>query len=116
MRPDHFRGPCDLIPLNSCSPIIGRFANRGLVFLSSTWGLPVALSIGDFSHTTLPQSAAPQRLTATFASPAWVSQMPEGSSARDAPALDVTLRKTAAKTARRFMSFPNHHFCLDWAR
>src|ERR1700694_1638935 len=90
MRPDHFRGPWDFMPMKSCKPIIGRFASRRFGFLSSTCGLPVALSIGDFNHTTLPQRAEPHRLTATLASPAWVSQTPVGSSDPDANALDAT--------------------------
>jgi hypothetical protein len=26
MRPDHFRGPWDFMPMKSCNPTIGRFA------------------------------------------------------------------------------------------
>ena len=44
--------------MNSGSPIIGRLASAGLGFLSSTWGFPVAGSIGSFSQTMTPQIAS----------------------------------------------------------
>src|ERR1700712_5530021 len=78
MRPDHLFGPDIRMSWNSGSPIIGRFAKAGLGFLSSTIGCPVAGLTGSRNHTTTPQIAPPQLLTRTFASPAWVSQMPIG--------------------------------------
>jgi hypothetical protein len=67
------------MPLNNGRPIIGRFRRPGFGFLSSTWGLPVAGSIGSFSPTITPQIPPPHLLTRTRASPAWVSQTPVGS-------------------------------------
>jgi hypothetical protein len=64
------------MPLNSASPIIGRFLKVGLGFLSSTWGLAVAGSMGSFSQMMTPQIPPPHLLTRTLASPACVSQMP----------------------------------------
>src|SRR5882757_6857355 len=78
MRPDHLFGPEIRISWNSGSPIIGRFASAGFGFLSSTIGCPVAGLTGSRNHTTTPQIASPHLLTRTFASPAWVSQMPIG--------------------------------------
>src|ERR1700709_878494 len=69
------------MPLNSGRPIIGRFLGAGWGFLSSTWGLPVAGSIGSFSPTMTPQIPLPHLLTRTRASPAWVVQVPVGSPA-----------------------------------
>src|SRR5262249_35659035 len=66
-------------PRNSGSPIIGRLASAGLGFLSSTAGLPVATSIGSRSQTITPQIPLPHLLTFTLASPACVSQTPDGS-------------------------------------
>src|SRR3954453_3915500 len=67
------------MPLNSDRPIIGRFFKPGLGFLSSTWGLPVAGSIGSLSPTITPQRPPPHLLTFTRASPACVSHTPVGS-------------------------------------
>src|ERR1700726_419880 len=66
------------MPLNSGSPITGRFARDRFGFLSSTAGFPVAGSIGVRSQTTTPQIPGPHLLTRTFASPACVSQIPAG--------------------------------------
>jgi hypothetical protein len=63
---------------NKASPIMGRLASAGLGFLSSTCGFPVIESIGSLSQTTTPQIPAAHFETRTFASPAWVSQMPSG--------------------------------------
>src|ERR1700681_263643 len=67
------------MPMNSGRPIIGRFASAGLGFLSSTCGLPLAGLMGSFSQTTMPQIPPPHLETLTRASPAWVSQTPDGS-------------------------------------
>lgn len=87
--PRAFRSHAD----EKLQPIIGRFASLVFGFLSSTCGFPVALSIGDLSQTTRPHSAAPHRLTATLASPAWVSQTPDGSSALEATAPQAAERR-----------------------
>src|SRR6476646_11461755 len=69
------------MPLNNDRPLTGRFRKAGFGFLSSTWGLPVAGSIGSRSPTMVPQIPPPHLLTRTRASPAWVSQTPVGSPA-----------------------------------
>src|SRR5258708_25358648 len=79
--PDHFPGPVGCMPLNSGRPIIGRFLSAGLGFLSSTWDLPVAGSIGSRRPTITPQTPLPHLLTRTRASPAWVIQVPVASPA-----------------------------------
>ena len=80
-------------------PIIGRCRNAGLGFLSSTCGLPVAGLVGSRSQTTTPQIPAPHLLTRTLASPACVSQMPDGSPAVCARAGDAlgNTNKSATK-------------------
>ena len=86
--------------MKSCNPMTCRFANWGSGFLSSSCGLPVALSIGVLSHTTRPQRAVPHRLTATLASPAWVSQTPVGSSEPVAKALVADVHALPVWTTR----------------
>jgi hypothetical protein len=49
-----------VILLKMLRPMMGRFANDGLLFLSSTCGFPVAGSIGTFSQTIVPQSPLAQ--------------------------------------------------------
>src|SRR3954465_261674 len=78
MCPDHLFGPEIRMSVNSGSPIIGRLANAGLGFLSSTIGCPFAGFTGSRSQITTPQIASPHLLTRTFASPACVIQMPIG--------------------------------------
>src|SRR5215472_6092875 len=80
MRPDHLPGPAGRIPRNIGSPIIGRFASTGSGFLLSVSGFPLVGSILSFSHTTVPQSPSPHRLTRIRASPACVNHTPVGSS------------------------------------
>src|SRR5258707_14671460 len=78
MCPDHLFGPEIRMSVNSGNSIIGRLANAGLGFLSSTIGNPFAGLTGSRSQTTTPQIASPHLLTRTFASPACVIQMPMG--------------------------------------
>src|SRR4030081_3018741 len=104
MRPDHLLGPDIRMSWNSGSPIIGRVAKAGLGFLSSTIGFPFAGLIGSLNQTTTPQICAPHLLTRTFASPACVSQMPDGSPVC-APTLDAasSAMKTEARKASLVM-------------
>src|SRR5882724_808431 len=83
------------MPENSESPMMGRLVRAEFGFLSSTCGFPVAGSIGSFSQTTTPQIPPPHLPTRTFASPAWVSQMPSG----PPPAFAGAAANNAAKVA-----------------
>src|ERR1700690_3279870 len=85
------------MPKNNEIPMMGRLASAGLGFLSSTCGFPVRGSIGSFSQTTTPQIPEPHFETCTFASPAWVSQMPSGLP----PALCAFAGLAAKKAAKR---------------
>jgi hypothetical protein len=67
------------MPENSGNPIIGRLASAGFGFLLSVAGLPVAESMGSRSQTMTPQIPPPHFVTLTRASPAYVSQTPDGS-------------------------------------
>src|ERR1700694_639287 len=95
MVPDHLLFATDFIRLNMLMPMTGRFASEGLAFLSSTCGFPVAGSIGAFNQTIVPQSPVPQWLMRIFASPACVSQMPEGSLADSAQTWPIPKKKAA---------------------
>src|ERR1700694_4800123 len=72
--------------LKMLSPIIGRAASTGSLFLLSCCGRPVPGSIGDFSQMMVPQIPAPHLLTCILASPASVSQTPVGSALDSADA------------------------------
>jgi len=101
---------------NSDKPMMGRFANAGFAFLSSTCGLPVEGSIGAFNQTICPQIASPQRLIATFASPACVRQTPTGMSmayAVDDPPRAANRAATESVTDRDMTRIPLVvSFCL----
>src|SRR5579863_1841243 len=92
------------MPENSESPMMGRFASEGLGFLSSTCGFPVRGSIGSFSQTTTPQIPEPHFETRTFASPAWVSQMPSG---LPAAAFCALVGGAASNAANATITSPN---------
>src|SRR4051812_34202263 len=88
------------MPLNRDRPIIGRFFKPGLGFLSSTWGLPVAGSIGSLRPTITPQRPPPHLLTFTRASPACVNHTPVGSPTRCARAAGAVSTAAAIATMK----------------
>src|ERR1700722_15797054 len=90
------------MPENNESPMMGRFASAGLGFLSSTCRFPVNGSIGSLSQTTTPQIPEPHFETRTFASPAWVSQMPSGlPEAAFCAFAGIAARKAVRKATKR---------------
>src|SRR5712671_6504788 len=101
MCPDHLFEADIRILMNNGSPIIGRVAKTGLGFLSSTIGFPFPGLIGSLNQTTTPQICAPHLLTRTFASPACVSQMPDGSPvcARTPDAASSAMKTEARKAS-----------------
>src|SRR6478672_642107 len=96
------------MPLNNDRPITGRFRKAGFGFLSSTWGLPVAGSIGSRSPTIVPQIPPPHLLTRTRASPAWVSQIPVGSPAPCARADGAASNAAATAMMKALLQAMNH--------
>src|ERR1700710_1647820 len=96
------------MPLNSGRPIIGRFLSAGLGFLSSTWGLPVAESIGSRRPTITPQIPLPHLLTRTLASPAWVVQGPVGSPALWAWAEGAASNAAKIAVVKTYLQAMNH--------
>src|SRR5258708_26571894 len=108
MWPEDFPGPVGCMPLNSGGLIMGRFLSAGLGFLSSTWGLPVAGSIGSRRPTITPQMPLPHLLTRTRASPAWVVQVPVGSPAPWARADGAASHSANIAMVKRYLQAMNH--------
>ena len=98
------------MPLNSGRPIIDRFFSAGLGFLSSTWGLPVAGSIGSLRPTIMPQRPPPHLLTLTRASPDCVSHTPVGSPAPCARADGAASNAAAIAMMKVVLQAMTHSF------